>query len=165
MDLKKELNVFYSPQGKDEDLVESKKVVFPDAAVPTIDDLISHACKSYGIDESEVSNYALRMPKKKLLFNDSKTAFVMQEVVLVNVADEVKSVIAMLQDFIEKNHHSTSGKLEVSMEYKNFLAELTKNFEANNEAYIKEFISLSGSNQLMSLAILLDGSILGYCLK
>jgi hypothetical protein len=168
------LNVYYNPDRLDDAELEPKNVTFEDSeTVRTIENLIADACKAYDIDENEVPNYLLRMKNKLLLLNDPSSAFAMQDVMLVSVNLEVKSLVLKLEDIAEellqsktmKNFNDVLNRKEVTMDSKNFLAEMTKNFELKNDAYIEEFISLGGSNQLMSLAVLLDGALLGYCLK
>lgn len=173
MNIPKQLKVLYNPDRAELSEITPKIVTFDDNSTPTIDDLVFQSCKAFEIDQAEVANYQLKMVKNRLLFNDSNTAFAMQEVMLVNIIDEVKEVVLKLEDIVQEIYQKASVKTlkdivhknEVNLENKNFLAELTKNFELKNDIYIEEFIALGGSNQLMSLAVLLDGSLLGNCLK
>lgn len=55
--------------------------------------------------------------------------------------------------------------MSVPLETRSFLSELLHNFKIQNDVYMEEFIEIGGSEHLMSLAVLLDGSLLGYCLQ
>lgn len=173
MDLPKELKVYFNPEKVEESEVKPTVVQLDTKMVPTIEDVITAACKTFGIEESEHVNYMFKMRNKRLIFSDASTLLMMQEATLFHINDEMKDICLRLEDITEElmqNAHVSQikdlmQKKEISIENKNFLGEITKNFELGNDIYIEEFIALGGIQQLMTLAVNLDGGLSGYCLK
>ena len=173
MSVSKELKVYYNLGKAEEEKANFKTIKFDDIAEPTLEYLIPLALKEYDIDAAEESNYLLRYVNKKLFFKDANEAITAQDVLLVNALDEAKEAVAEIETIVEELYQNYSlktmkdlfSKKEISIESKNFLNEITKNFEMQLDVYVEEFIRLGGSNQLMSLAVLIDGSTLGCCLK
>ena len=105
---------------------------------------------------------------------ETKHVLVQGEILLVNVLEEVRYVVVKLEVFVEELYQSKTSiksfndifdKKNIDLETKTFLSEMTYNFQLQNDTYIEKSIGLGGMNYLMSLAVMLDGSLLGYCLR
>ena len=106
--------------------------------------------------------------------SEAKHVLAQGEVLLVNILEEARSVVVRLEVFVEELYQTKTSinsfndifdKKNIDLETKTFLSEMTYNFQLQNDIYIEEFIALGGSTHLMSLAVMLDGSVLGYCLR
>lgn len=169
MSVSKELKILYNTEKIQEEAIEFKLIKFEDLPEPSLEDLVLLALKEYDIDQSEAPNFLLRYTNKKLFFKDVNEAINAQEAQLVSALDEAKNDVAFIESIVEELYQNYSlksikellKKKEISIESKNILSEITKNFEMQIDPYIEEFIRLGGSNQLMSLAVLIDGSMLG----
>lgn len=105
--------------------------------------------------------------------NESKQVLALGDVLLSNVLEEARYVVLKLETIVDelsdktgiKNFNDLLSKKTVDLESRTFLSEMTHNFQLQNDHFVEEFIIHGGSAHLMSLAVILDGALLGYCLK